>query len=113
MLGERLQELRKDKGLSQAEFAEIIGVSHYTVSSYECNRSDPDDNSKVIIAKLFDVSVDYLLGLIDEPLSYDRSTCNIHLPKNLSDGDIDNINEYIKFLEYKKISNSMNKQFDK
>ena len=70
MIGERLQELRKDHGVSQAQLAELLGVSHYTISSYECNRSDPDDNSKIIIAKLFDVSVDYLIGLIDEPLSF-------------------------------------------
>lgn len=52
MIGERLQELRKDHGVSQAQLAELLGVSHYTISSYECNRSDPDDNSKIIIAKL-------------------------------------------------------------
>ncbi len=45
MIGERLQELRKDYGMSQEELAGILGVSHYTVSSYECNRSDPDDKS--------------------------------------------------------------------
>ena len=38
MIGERLQELRKDHGVSQAQLAELLGVSHYTISSYECNR---------------------------------------------------------------------------
>ena len=89
MIGERLQELRKDHGVSQAQLAELLGVSHYTISSYECNRSDPDDNSKIIIAKLFDVSVDYLIGLIDEPLSFTKEEC----------GDV---LDYIKYLEFKK-----------
>lgn len=102
MIGERLQELRKDKGLSQAEFAKILGVSHYTVSSYECNRSDPDDNAKIIIAKLFDVSVDYLLGLINEPLSFDRNSISITVPKNFDDSDVESIKSYIKFLEFQK-----------
>ena len=35
MIGERLQELRKDLGVSQAQLAELLGVSHYTISSYE------------------------------------------------------------------------------
>jgi transcriptional regulator with XRE-family HTH domain len=111
MIGERLQELRKDKGISQAEFAKILGVSHYTVSSYECNRSDPDDKSKIIIAKLFDVSVDYLLGLIDEPISYKRNNTHITIPKNFNDEDIEDINDYIKFIEFQKINNNFNKHF--
>ncbi|MGN1466999.1 MAG: helix-turn-helix domain-containing protein [Ruminococcus sp.] len=109
MIGERLQELRKDKGLSQAEFAEILGVSHYTVSSYECNRSDPDDNAKITIAKLFDVSVDYLLGLIDEPVSYNRNQISLSVPRDFNDNDFKSIKDYIKFLEFQKQENTQNK----
>lgn len=102
MIGERLQELRKDHGVSQAQLAELLGVSHYTISSYECNRSDPDDNSKIIIAKLFDVSVDYLIGLIDEPLSFNRNNSSLPLPQSFSKADCDNVLDYIKYLEFKK-----------
>lgn len=102
MIGERLQELRKDRGMSQEELANILGVSHYTVSSYECNRSDPDDKSKVTIAKLFDISVDYLLGLTDEPVSYDRGQRNLPLPHNFSEADLAEIKNYIEYIIYKK-----------
>ena len=64
VLGELLQELRKDKGMTQAELAAKLELSPLTVSSYECGRSAPDDETKVKIAEIFDVSVDYLLGLI-------------------------------------------------
>lgn len=101
MLGERLQELRKDKGISQAEIAKRLGVSHYTVSSYECNRSDPDDSLKVELAKLFDVTLDYLLGLTDEPYSYQREKNILVLPQSFSDDDIQEIKNYIHYLEYK------------
>ena len=101
MLGERLQELRKDRKMSQEDFAKIIGVSHYTVSSYECNRSDPDDKTKKIIAQLFDVSVDYLLGLIDEPVSYNRNQLTLNIPKDFTQKDIDDIQQYIKFIKFK------------
>ena len=62
MLGERLQELRKDHGLSQQDLADKLNVSIHTISSYERNRSAPDDTMKMEIAKLFDISLDYLLG---------------------------------------------------
>lgn len=106
MIGERLQELRKDHGLSQEDLAKILGVSHYTVSSYECNRSDPDDKSKVILAKLFDVSVDYMLGLIDEPISYNRQGRIIKIPVDLSDNDFEEIKKYVEFIKYKKETNT-------
>ena len=46
MLGERLQELRKDHGLSQQDLADKLNVSIHTISSYERNRSVPDDNNE-------------------------------------------------------------------
>jgi len=101
VIGERLQELRKDRGLSQEDLAKILGVSHYTISSYECNRSDPDDKSKVILAKLFDVSVDYMLGLIDEPLSFNRENRIVQIPSDFSDNDFIDVIKYIDFLKYK------------
>lgn len=102
MIGKRLQELRKEFNISQAQLAKILGVSHYTISSYECNRSDPDDISKVKLAKLFNVSVDYLLGLVDKPVSFLRDSSTIIIPNNFIKQDICDINEYIAFLEYKK-----------
>lgn len=103
MLGERLQELRKDKKMSQYDFAKYLGVSHYTVSSYECNRSDPDDNTKKKIAELFDVSVDYLLGLIDEPVSYKRDQIILTLPRNFDQKDYDKLRLFVKYLQFRKI----------
>lgn len=107
MIGERLQELRKDRKMSQYELADIIGVSHYTVSSYECNRSDPDDKIKIIIAKLFDVSVDYLIGLIDEPLSFERNKNIINIPQDFTCEDVKNLRDYMLFLKYKKKMNKI------
>lgn len=102
MIGERLQELRKDKGLSQEDLAKILGVSHYTVSSYECNRSDPDDKSKVILAKLFDVSVDYMVGLVDEPVSYNREGRSVKIPSDFSDKEFDDVLKFVEFLKFNK-----------
>lgn len=72
MCGERLGELRKDMGLTQRAFAEQMRVSLNTVSAWERNLSEPDDNTKMKIAQMFNVSLDYLLGLSDSPLPPSR-----------------------------------------
>lgn len=66
MLGERLSELRKDKGLTQKEFAAVLNVSEPTISAWERNIYRPDDEMKIQLARFFDVTIDYLLGLTDE-----------------------------------------------
>ena len=100
MIGERLQELRREKGFSQADLAEKLNISFHTISSYERNRSTPDDEVKVKIAKLFDVSVDYLLGLVKEPYSYQRSAYCIYLPKSFQEAEKKQVEKFIDFLKY-------------
>ena len=103
VLGELLQELRKDKGMTQAELAAKLELSPLTVSSYECGRSAPDDETKVKIAEIFDVSVDYLLGLIREPVSYRRTvTENYFCQKNFQEDDIAKSAGIHRILQYKK-----------
>ena len=65
VFGERLLELRKEKGLSQAAFAKAIGVSYAVVCYWETDRSEPTAPNIVRIADFFGVSTDYLLGRID------------------------------------------------
>ena len=61
-IGERITQLRKQKGWSQDELAKHIESSRVMIGKYE--RSDNSPSIEVIIklAKAFDVSVDFLLG---------------------------------------------------
>lgn len=102
MFGELLRDLRKDRGMTQAELAERLFLSPLTISSYECGRSIPDDATKIKIAKLFNVSIDYLLGLIREPLPYEREDHTIHCPQDFTSSDIEQVKCYIEFLQYLK-----------
>lgn len=102
MFGELLRELRRDRGMTQAELAERLFVSPLTVSSYECGRSTPDDATKIKIAKIFGVSLDYMLGLIREPLPYAREEHTIQCPQNFTAGDMEEVRCYVEFLQYKK-----------
>lgn len=84
MIGARLTELRKRAGFSQRELGEKLDVSHYTISAYEKERSEPGDQIKVRLSELFNVSSDYLLGLIDTPLPVSRSEVAIKVPQTLT-----------------------------
>ena len=61
-LGTRLQELRKQKGLTQEQLAEKLNVTNQSVSKWEKDINAPDILLLVALADLFETSVDYLLG---------------------------------------------------
>ena len=66
MIGERLQEIRKDHGDTQQSLAQKLNVSLYAVRCWEQDRSAPSHEILVKICRLYQVSADYLLGLSDE-----------------------------------------------
>lgn len=59
---EQLKILRKQKGLYQKDVANFLGVDRTTYVKYENGVSEPDNDTLVKLAELFNVSVDYLLG---------------------------------------------------
>lgn len=59
---EKLQEMRKQKGLTQEELAEKLFVSRTAVSKWEAGRGYPNIESLKAIAKFFGVTVDELLS---------------------------------------------------
>ena len=60
---ERLMEMRKERGLSQATVAKDLGVSLGIVCYWETNKSDPTASNIAKVARYFNVSSDFLLGL--------------------------------------------------
>lgn len=60
-LGAFIALLRKEKGLTQKEFAEILSVSDKTVSHWECDKTSPDITLLPLIADIFGITVDELL----------------------------------------------------
>ena len=59
---EKLQQLRKNKGLTQEELAQAIYVSRTAVSKWESGRGYPNIDSLKELAKFFSVTVDELLS---------------------------------------------------
>ena len=62
IFAERLLELRKEKGISQATLAKQLQVSYAVICYWETDRSEPTAPNLVKIADYFNVSVDFLLG---------------------------------------------------
>ena len=65
IFSERITELRYEKGLSQINFAKILNVTQSTVAKWERGEREPNFEMLVQLAKFFNVSTDYLLGLED------------------------------------------------
>ncbi len=65
IFAERLLELRKEHNISQATLAKELSVSFSVVCYWETDRSEPTAPNIVKIAKFFNVSTDFLLGLED------------------------------------------------
>lgn len=66
-LAQRIQHLRKEKGLSQEELAEALGVSRQAVSKWESTQSTPDVEKIVAMSRYFAVTTDYLLMGVQGP----------------------------------------------
>ena len=62
----KLKEIREAKKMSQDEVANALHVSRQSISKWENNRSNPDLDNMVALAKLYDVSLDELVNGITE-----------------------------------------------
>lgn len=62
----RLISLRKERGMTQTDLAQLIQKKRSTVSGYETEGKEPDFETVCFLASYFDVSTDYLLGYSDE-----------------------------------------------
>ncbi len=63
----RVKKLRKQRKLSQQELAEALGLKQTSISGIESGIRTTTIEKLILLAKFFDVSTDYLLGLKDEP----------------------------------------------
>ena len=96
-LSKRIEQIRTSNGLNQIEFAKKIGLnSSASISQYESGDRVPSDEIKLKICEVFKCSMDYLMGLTDEP--------NSALEKN------DNINIGLSKEEYNALSDNAKKQ---
>ena len=63
IIGSRIRELRREKGLSQPQLAAAIGVSNGVISLWENGVNEPNASYIIALCKFFSVSADYLPGI--------------------------------------------------
>ncbi len=84
---ERFKALRTSKGLKQVDIANYLGITPQAVSNYAGGR-EPDYDTLIAIARLLDVTVDYLIGATDSRNEKTEEFCNL---TGLSDEAVDKL----------------------
>ena len=93
MIYERIKNLRESNNRTQTDLAKYLGISRSGVNAWEMGISVPSTRYIVELAKLFNVSTDYLLGV--------KETANISV-EGLSESDIALIYSIIERLKDKR-----------
>jgi transcriptional regulator with XRE-family HTH domain len=102
-LGDKLIQLRRERGYSQEQLANILNVSRQSVSKWEADQSIPEINKLIIISDLFNITVDSLVreDIEIQPLDkrYEKAEVNNN-SNNLNDNNLIRIYGY-GYYEYK------------
>lgn len=78
MISKKIRQLRAEQGWTQKQLSEKLHVGKTTVSNYETGYSEPDLEMLNKMSKLFDVSIDYLLGNNSSSKTQDYITINVY-----------------------------------
>ena len=89
LIGKRIKNMRLEKGLSQQELGDLLGVTKVSICGYENGTRTPSLETFNLMAEVFNTTTDYLLGR--EIVI--RSEDNAEYLGNISKDDIDIIHE--------------------
>lgn len=95
-LNERIKSLRKEKGLTQSQLADMLSVTDKAVSKWEVGEANPDITLLPKISQIFDVTLDYLLtGKVeDEQISMDDMDPDKRIHLLIKKDDAENFHKY-------------------
>lgn len=110
MFSNRLKQLREDLGITQEELAKRLNLTQSTIAYYENGRKTPTLENAIIIAKIFNISLDYLVGLsncrsfqgIKECGENHNSTILLDDIYNLTNESKKDLELFIAFLKFKE-----------
>lgn len=95
---ENFKLLRKSKSYSQAELAELLGISKSSVNMYERGEREPNSEMLIKIADLFEVSIDFLIGRVVEGMT--SLACGICVFRAATKESLDRLTENLVPGEY-------------
>lgn len=70
---ERIRALREDEDKPQTEIAALLNVGQRTYCDYELGKTRIPVDSMIVLAKLYDVSMDYICGISDKRKPFPRA----------------------------------------
>ena len=68
---QRLRDMREDHDKTQVEIAQLLGTDQSSYAKYEQGKNMMGINKYIILARYYNISLDYLVGLTDEPRTLD------------------------------------------
>ena len=71
---ERIKNVREDRDLTQAQIGKILNKSQQGYNHIETGRAELKIDDLVLLCKYYNLSADYLIGLIDKPMSYKQQS---------------------------------------
>ena len=103
---DRIIQLRKQKGLTQKEMAEAVGVGVSTVAMWESGKRTPSFKLLNDLSDLFDKSIDYILGTSDDDRSPKLNDAQIEQlgAWEIQSELIDILRQYLQLDEYGKMN---------
>lgn len=66
-IGERLKKIRENKNFKQNRIAKSLGIHPSTLAKYESGEREPDNETLIKLAEIYEVSIDYLLCKTSNP----------------------------------------------
>ena len=98
ILSERIKTLREEISLTQSQLAEKLDIATSYISQYESGDRIPSDDIKIKLAKFFDVSLDFLMGLSDIRNPYVFFTLSEYF-NSLTEDEINDVIKYTMFIK--------------
>lgn len=104
IFSDKLKALRQSANMSQQELADTLDISKSAVSMYEQGRREPNFETLLQIAAIFQVTADDLLGPFDiAPEKLSGLTIAAHLDtSDLTDAEKEDVADYIRFIRSKR-----------
>lgn len=94
-IGERIIKLRKENNWSQTDLASEIDASRIMIGKYERNESDPSADVLVRLSKIFNVSLDFLVGKTNNSQFDKKMLDRLEEVENLPSCEKEKIYDYI------------------
>ena len=103
---DRIKQLRKQKGLTQKEMAEAVGVGVSTIAMWESGKRTPSFKLLNDLSDLFDKSIDYILGTSDDDRSPKLNDAQVEQlgTWGIQSELIDILRQYLQLDEYGKMN---------